>query len=69
MRHTPGRFLGGDGGSGRGGGGGNGGGGSGGGGGGVKKQEAAAWEVAMSEAVGAVVRVDADACAPKLAFQ
>ncbi|CAM9738757.1 unnamed protein product, partial [Hapterophycus canaliculatus] len=32
------------------------------------KGESAAWEVAMSQAVGAVVRVDPDACAPKLAF-
>eukprot|EP00903_Cladosiphon_okamuranus_P014503 g13453.t1 len=61
-RHTPGRFgrlATGDGG---GGGGRDGGGGSDGG----KKQEAVAWEVAMSQAVGAVVRPDADARAPKL---
>lgn len=70
VRHTPGRFgrpAAGDGGVGGGAGGGNGG--SGGGGGDGKQHEAAAWEVAMSEAVGAVVRVDADARAPKLGFQ
>lgn len=33
------------------------------------KQESAAWEVAMSQAVGAVVKVDADACAPKLGLE
>ncbi|CAB1115629.1 unnamed protein product [Ectocarpus sp. CCAP 1310/34] len=33
------------------------------------KQESAAWEVAMSQAVGALVKVDADACAPKLGLE
>lgn len=36
---------------------------------GAPKVEASAWAVAMSEAVGGLVRPDADACAPKLGFQ
>lgn len=44
-------------------------GGGGGGGGGGAKVEASAWAVAMSQAVGGLVRPDADACAPKLRFK